>query len=88
MATIPHRQLRNESSKILERVKNSETINVTNNGDIAATLIPPSLTAFDRMMRAGAIRPAIADRVDFRSIRRVSSAVTTASTIDDLRGDR
>jgi prevent-host-death family protein len=46
MATIPHRELRNESSKILERVKNGETIDVTNNGEIAATLIPPSASPF------------------------------------------
>ncbi|HET7415229.1 MAG TPA: type II toxin-antitoxin system prevent-host-death family antitoxin, partial [Arthrobacter sp.] len=40
MSTIPHRELRNESSKILQRVKNGETIEVTNNGEIAATLVP------------------------------------------------
>ena len=42
MTTIPHRVLRNQSSKILERVKNGETIDVTNNGEVAATLIPPA----------------------------------------------
>ncbi|MFK0041114.1 type II toxin-antitoxin system Phd/YefM family antitoxin [Paenarthrobacter sp. NPDC090517] len=43
MTTIPHRELRNQSSKILERVKNGEVIDVTNNGEVAATLIPPRL---------------------------------------------
>ncbi|WP_423183900.1 type II toxin-antitoxin system Phd/YefM family antitoxin [Arthrobacter sp. NyZ413] len=33
MTTIPHRELRNNGSKILERVKNGETIDVTNNGE-------------------------------------------------------
>lgn len=88
MTTIPHRQLRNESSKILERVKNGETITVTNNGEVAATLIPPSLSPFDQLRRAGAVRPANPDRVDFRRISRITSAESTASMLDDLRGNR
>ena len=36
MTTIPHRELRNQSSKILERVKNGGPIDVTNNGVVAA----------------------------------------------------
>ena len=52
MTTIPHRELRNQSSKILERVKNGETIDVTNNGEIAATLIPPSSSPFERLLLA------------------------------------
>jgi prevent-host-death family protein len=58
MTTIPHRELRNQSSKILERVKNGETIDVTNNGEIAATLIPPSSSPFERLLLAGQVRPA------------------------------
>ncbi len=30
MTTIPHHEFRNQSSQILERVKNGETIDVTN----------------------------------------------------------
>ena len=58
MTTIPHRELRNQSSKILERVKNGETIDVTNNGEVAATLIPPSASPFERLLLAGNVRPA------------------------------
>ncbi len=39
--TIPHRELRNNSSKILEEVRNGETIHITNHGEIVATLVPP-----------------------------------------------
>lgn len=39
--TIPHRELRNNSSKILEEVRNGETIHITNHGVVVATLIPP-----------------------------------------------
>lgn len=34
MRTIPHRELRNDSSKVLADVKAGETIAVTNNGEI------------------------------------------------------
>ena len=32
MTTIPHRELRNQSSRILERVKNGETTDVNGGG--------------------------------------------------------
>ncbi|MDI2023046.1 MULTISPECIES: type II toxin-antitoxin system Phd/YefM family antitoxin [Paenarthrobacter] len=88
MTTIPHRELRNQSSKILERVKNGEVIDVTNNGQVAATLIPPSASPFERLLQAGSIRPAIESPVDFRLVARVSSDLTTADILADLRGDR
>jgi len=88
MTTVPHRELRNQSSKILERVKNGETIDVTNNGEIAAILIPPSVSPFERLLLSGQIRPASAGAVDFRSLPRVSSASFTADILTDVRGDR
>lgn len=88
MATIPHRDLRNQSSKILERVRNGETIDVTNNGEVAATLIPPSASPFERLLLAGQVRPATQDPVDFRALGRVASKVGTAIILDDVRGDR
>ncbi|HET8926336.1 MAG TPA: type II toxin-antitoxin system prevent-host-death family antitoxin [Microbacterium sp.] len=39
--TIPHRELRNNSSRILEEVRLGETIHITNHGKIVATLVPP-----------------------------------------------
>ncbi|QCB98549.1 type II toxin-antitoxin system prevent-host-death family antitoxin [Arthrobacter sp. PAMC25564] len=88
MTTIPHRELRNQSSKILERVKNGETIDVTNNGEIAATLIPPSSSPFERLLLAGLVRPAAGGAVDFQSLPRVAAPTSTAEILADLRGDR
>jgi prevent-host-death family protein len=87
MTTIPHRELRNNSSKILERVKNGETIDVTNNGEIAATLIPPSASPFERLLLSGNIRPAADHPVDFRTLTRVKSDVGTGEILSELRGD-
>lgn len=88
MTTIPHRELRNQSSKILERVKNGEIIDVTNNGEVAATLIPPSASPFERLLQAGSVRPAAAGPVDFKILSRVASDIDTAGILADLRGDR
>jgi prevent-host-death family protein len=88
MTTIPHRELRNQSSKILERVKNGETIDVTNNGEITATLIPPSASPFERLLLAGQVRPAAKGPVDFQALPRVTSETGTAEILADLRGDR
>ncbi|MGY2743390.1 type II toxin-antitoxin system Phd/YefM family antitoxin [Arthrobacter sp. UYCu723] len=88
MTTIPHRELRNQSSRILERVKNGETIDVTNNGEIAATLIPPFASPFERLLLAGQVRPAVDVAVDFQSLQRVRQASGTAEILADLRGDR
>lgn len=88
MTTIPHRQLRNESSKILERVKNGETIDVTNNGEVSATLIPPASSPFERLLRSGAVRQSTAGPVDFTQLERVQAEVSTEELLDDLRGDR
>lgn len=88
MATIPHRELRNNSSKILQRVKNGETIDVTNNGEVAATLIPPSASPFERLLLSGHVRPADQGAVDYRAIPRIKSDAGTAEILADLRGDR
>jgi prevent-host-death family protein len=88
MTTIPHRELRNQSSKILERVKNGETIDVTNNGEIAATLIPPSASPFERLLLSGSVRRAASDAVDFQILPRVKTDAGTSEILADLRGDR
>ncbi|MDN5917003.1 MAG: type II toxin-antitoxin system prevent-host-death family antitoxin [Pseudonocardia sp.] len=39
--TIPHRELRNNSSAVLRDVAAGETVYVTNNGEVVAALVPP-----------------------------------------------
>lgn len=86
METIPHRELRNDSSAILARVANGESIAVTNHGEIAAILTPPGTPVLDRLERAGAVRPARAERTDFTRLRRAHA--DSAEILADLRGDR
>jgi prevent-host-death family protein len=88
MTTIPHRELRNQSSAILERVRAGETITVTNNGEVAATLIPPSAPPMEQLLLSGRVRPAAEGPVDFRLLSRVSGQPDSADVLADLRGDR
>jgi prevent-host-death family protein len=89
MRTITHRELRNNSAEVLRAVSAGETVEITNHGVVAAVLIPPSLTPYERLVAAGKVRQARADRtVDLRHIRRAAGASSTADVLGDLRGDR
>ena len=41
MRTVTHREMRNQSGAILRYVADGETIQVTNNGQVAALIVPP-----------------------------------------------
>lgn len=89
MRTIPHRELRNDSSRILEEVKNGEVIEVTNHGELVAVLMPPSMSAYDRLVAAGRIRVARPDvGVDLRQLPRRRASASTQEVLADVRGDR
>ena len=87
MRTIPHRELRNNSSKVLADVKGGETIAVTNNGEIAAILVPPGTSRYDQLVASGRITPA-RNPGHAREIKRVKGPLTTAEVLDDLKGER
>jgi prevent-host-death family protein len=87
--TISHRELRNNSAAVLREVRGGQIVEVTNHGEIAAVLIPPSLTSFERLVAAGKVRQPTADpALDLRQIPRTASDVASAEIIADVRGDR
>jgi prevent-host-death family protein len=86
--SISHRELRNNSSEILRDVLAGAIIEVTNHGEVAAVLVPPSFTPYERLLAAGKVRPPADSSVDLRRIPRVRSSLGTADIIADLRGDR
>jgi prevent-host-death family protein len=86
--TISHRELRNNSSEVLRAVAAGEIIEVTNHGEVAAVLVPPSLTPDERLVAAGKVRQPVDPEVDLSRIRRTKSSRTTAEIIADVRGDR
>jgi prevent-host-death family protein len=86
--TITHRELRNNSTEVLRAVGAGETIEVTNHGEVAAVLVPPSLTPYDRLIAAGRVREPVKDRpVDLRNVRRANAPVSSTEIIADVRGD-
>lgn len=87
MRTIPHRELRNNSSKVLADVKGGETIAVTNNGEIAAILVPPGTSRYDQLVASGRITPA-RNPGHAREIRRAQGPLRSIDVLDELRGDR
>jgi prevent-host-death family protein len=89
MRTISHRELRNNSADVLRAVSAGEIVEVTNHGEVAAVLVPPSLTVYERLVAAGKVRRPREDRrVDLRCIRRVTTPLTSEAIIADVRGDR
>jgi prevent-host-death family protein len=81
--TIPHRELRNNSSAVLRDVQAGETIAVTNNGEVVAVLVPPP-------RRPGAVLPIrrAAVKGGFADLPRVRLDHPLQDDLDDLRGDR
>lgn len=88
MRSISHRELRNNSSEVLRAVAGGEIIEVTNHGEVAAVLVPPSAGTYERLVSAGKVRLASGDSVDLRAIRRKRSKRTTSEILMDLRGGR
>lgn len=84
METIPHRELRNNSSTILARVAAGESIAVTNHGAVAAILVPPNSSVLGRLRLAGRVRPARTSAPRFTDIHRVRH-VASAEVLEDLR---
>lgn len=87
MRTIPQRELRNDSAKILAEVEAGATITVTRNGRPAAVLVPPQRTIIDRALSSGNVIPA-GPRVRLADLPRGTSAETIAAALDDLRGEK
>ena len=81
--TIPHRELRNNSSAILDRVRNGETFEVTNRGEPVAILSPPDRSPIDRLR----VQPA-ARRGEFVRIEGVEVEGSSTEVLRDLRGER
>lgn len=59
MQSVPHRELRNDSSRILARVRSGEVIGVTNKGELSAVLVPPGEEVLAMLQVAGRVRKAV-----------------------------
>jgi len=81
--TIPHRELRNNSSAVLRDVAQGETIQITNHGKVVAILVPPGTPQRSTLR----VRPARI-RGGFAELEKVDLDHPVQETLDELRGDR
>lgn len=88
MDRIGVRELRQHASRYIARVKDGETIEVTDRGRLVAVLAPPSpaSSARERLIAEGVLLPRTSERPALPA--RVSSDLDSAAVLDDLRGDR
>ncbi len=86
MRTVTHREMRNNSAEILRAVAAGETVQVTNNGRLAAVIAPPNTSVLAHLIADGQARPARRPVGELATIRRRKAAVSSAELIDDIRG--
>lgn len=86
MRTVTHREMRNSSGEILRAVASGETVQVTNNGQVAAVISPPPGGSLDQLTAQGQLRPARRPLADLTAIRRRKAKRATADIVADVRG--
>ena len=86
METVTHREMRNRSGEILRRVEAGESVRVTNNGHLAALIVPAGGDPLDGLIARGEARPARTGTDSLAAIARVASPVTSRQLLDDSRG--
>lgn len=86
MRTVTHREMRNSSGEILRAVAAGETVQVTNNGQIAAVISPPDTDPLNRLLQQGQLRPPRRPVTALATIVRRRSELSTAELIADARG--
>lgn len=86
MRTVTHREMRNQSGEILREVAGGETIQVTNNGQVAALIVPPGTDTLAELVSRGQVRVARNPVSGLRSINRRKSATDSTAIVADVRG--
>ena len=86
MKTVTHREMRNQSGDILRRVADGETIQVTNNGQVAALIVPPGTDPLADLVSRGQVRVARTHPSSLRSIVRRKGTVDSQRIVADARG--
>jgi antitoxin (DNA-binding transcriptional repressor) of toxin-antitoxin stability system len=64
-----------------------ETVEVTNNGQVAAVITPPGSDVLTRLGELGQTRPARRSVADVRTIRRRPAKLSSADIVKDVRGE-
>ncbi len=84
------RDLKQNASKVMARVKNGESILVTDRGRPVGKIIPPSSSALEDLIEAGLATPpthSLSDIVE-GALKTEPSDVPISAILDELREDR
>ena len=89
MERIGVRELRQNASKYLARVKAGETVEVTERGTLVALLVPPNpvATAVERLIAEGKLLPSESGG-PLRLPTPVRATLDSGAVLDELREDR
>jgi prevent-host-death family protein len=86
METVTHREMRNNSGEILRRVEAGESIQVTNNGRVAALIVPPASDPLTDLSQRRQLRPALREPSTLRTIPRRATHRSSSQILADSRG--
>jgi prevent-host-death family protein len=86
MRTVTHREMRNQSGEILRDVAAGESVQVTNNGRVAALIVPPNGDPLADLVSQGQVRVARNPPSHLRSIVRRKSTADSQAIVADVRG--
>lgn len=86
MRSVTHREMRNESGAILREVAAGGSVQVTNNGIVAAVIVPPTTDLLQQLEERGELRAARRPLSDLADVAASPSSLTAAQIIEDSRG--
>ena len=82
------RELRQNLSRALERVRQGETLEVTKNGERVARIVPVSYpTKLDQLIAEGRVRPALRPLDLTRPLVKATGPMTASEALQQDRGE-
>ncbi len=78
--------MRNQSAEILRLLAAGETVQVTNNGKVAALMVPPDADPLAELISRGQVRVARNPPSSLRSIVRRRSSAESEAMLAEIRG--
>lgn len=87
MDQVPIRQLQQHASAVIRRVRDGETVGITDRGTLVAVIAPPSsVGGAAALIAAGRVRPGVGS-IGLVGPPPVEGAPSTAEILEDLRRD-
>jgi prevent-host-death family protein len=86
METVTHREMRNRSGEILRRVEAGESVQVSNNGHLAALIVPVGGDALEALIARGEARAPRTSTATLANISPVESPLSSRELLEDSRG--